>query len=492
MKNNKILAFTLLIILLSAVSVGVSAQTIEVTEAAKTDISLNEIITGTIAPIDEVDIPAQISGIADKVNIEIGDQVKKGDLLVKIDDESLLIQKRQAQAALDSARASYDELKNGATAEELDRVEASYEQAKTALASAQTNYKLMQELFNDRRSLEQQLVSAKQQLDNAQQSLNQSQVNYDQAERNYQRSKKLYNNNVISEKDYEDAEDAFDNAKTSLNQAKSTLQSAEKNYQLTKATYDNPTELKQQLENSRSQVENAKSSLAVAEANLKETKRGPREEQVRAGLAQVKQAEATLAEIDDNISKSKIAAPFTGLIAEVNVDDGEMISAGQTVVRLINIDQLYVEVNLTASTVSAIQTGEKVEVKAESSQNYVEGEIANISPAADPSNRTFLVKVKLANPDHRLRAGMFADVQIAKGQTGDAVVVPIDSIVGLNSDQPYLFVFQDGKAVRREITLGVNNNSQVEVKSGIEAGEKVIVRGQSDLTDGQEVEVKNQ
>lgn len=503
MKKNKIIIFTLLLVFISFTA---SAEVVEITEAIKDDISLKETITGTLTPIKEVNIPAETGGVVEKVNIEIGDSVKKGKELLKIDDEVLLIQKRQSEAALESAEANYNELKNGATEEELARVRASYENAKSALESAETNYKLMQQIFKERRSLEQQLVNAEQQLNNAKQqlqtaaqNLNQSEVNYNQAKRDYERSKTLYEDNVISQKELENAENAYEtaestlkNAEIAVRQAETSLKSAEQNYQLTEKSYNDPTEMKQQLENAGSQVKSAETNLAVAEANLKEAERGPREERLAAAAASVKQAEANLDQVKDQISKTQIQASFSGLVQAINIEEGEMIPSGQTVVNLINIDQLYAEIDVTAATVSAIKKGDTVDVKAETMQHYIKGTVTNIAPGADPSSRTFLVKVQIENEDNSLRAGMFADVRLEKGNIGSSVVVPIESIVNLNEDNPYLFTVEDGKAVKKNVRLGIKTDSRVEILEGLSAGEKVIFRGQNSLQDGAEVEVRNQ
>ncbi|MEC9489812.1 MAG: efflux RND transporter periplasmic adaptor subunit [Halanaerobiales bacterium] len=507
MENKyKILSLLMIFLLLSFPALAQQeTQIVETTESVIDDISLNERLTGILTPVKDVDIPAQVGGVADRVNIALGDRVETGAELIKINDEVLKIKKRQAQAALDSARANYQLLKNGATEEELARARASYENAKASLESARTNFKLMQELYQERRSLEQQLVNAEQQLNNARQqlqtskqNLNQAEINYNQAKREYERSKKLYEDNVISEKAYENAESAYKNAKSvyksaqiSVEQAETSLAAAKKNYQLTKETYNNPTSLKQQLENARSQVNSAQTNLKVARANLEETERGPRKEKLRASLASVEQAEASLAEIEDQIAKTKINAPFSGLINQVSVAAGEIVASGQMVVNLINIDQLYAEINVTSATVSAIKKDDLVEVKAETMQHYIQGKVTNIAPAADPTSRTFLVKVKIPNQDHKLRAGMFADVKITKGKSGSAVVVPIGSIVNLNSDNPYLFVVEAGKAVRKDIEIGIITDSRVEVLAGLKANENVIIRGQSNLKSGQEVEVRN-
>ncbi|MCC3144431.1 efflux RND transporter periplasmic adaptor subunit [Halanaerobium sp. Z-7514] len=487
MKNKIILILTLILILSTAPLSA--ATTVEVTEAIREDISLDEIVTGQLTPFEKVNIPAQIGGVAEEVNVEIGDEVEAGYELIKMEQDTLLIQKRQAEASLESAQANYDELITGATEEELTRARSSYEDAKAALESAEINYNLMQEIFEDRRSLEQQLVNAEQQLQSSRQSYRQAEINYEQAKRSFERSEQLFQDNIISKQEYENAEDAYENAETSLNQAESALNSAERNYQLTKETFNNPTELKQQLENARSQLNSARTNLAVSEANLREAERGPREERIRAGAAQLKQAEAGLDELEDNLRKTIITAPFDGLVFQVNVEKGEMIGSGQAIINLINIDQLYVEIELTASAVSRINKGDMVEVKAETMQHYVEGEITNIAPQADPSTRSFLVKVKIDNSEHSLRPGMFADVRLLKGEAGDAVVVPIESIMDLTEETPYLYVVEEGRAVRREVEVGLQTDTQAEIISGLEAGESVIIRGQQRLEAGVEVEV---
>jgi len=169
-----------------------------------------------------------------------------------------------------------------------------------------------------------------------------------------------------------------------------------------------------------------------------------------------------------------------------------MIPSGQTVLNLINIDQLYAEINVTAATASAVKKGDTVDVRAETMQHYIQGEVTNIAPAADEASRTFLVKIKVPNQDHRLRAGMFADVRLTKGKAGSAVVIPIESVVNLNSDNPHVFVVEAGTAVRKDIKIGIRTDSRVEILEGLNADQDVIIRGQSNLEAGQEVEVRNQ
>lgn len=502
MRNKNII---ILVLILLTAALPVSAATVEVSESIRDDISIDENVTGTITPVEQVNLSAEVGGTAEEVKVEVGDQVAAGDKLVEIDDRNLLIQKKQAEGSLESAEANLKELKSGVTEEEYTRVKASYQEAEDNLESAETNLELMEEIYNNRRSLKQQLVGAEQQLRNSEQqlenskeNLRQAEINHEQAEREYERSKKLYNDDVISEREFEEAKNSYENSKSSLEnaknsveQAETSLNTAEKDYQLSQENYDNPTELKQQLENARSQVKAAESGLEVAEANLEEAERGAREEQIQAAAAQVKQSEAGLDEIEYNLSKTEITAPFSGIVNEVRVEAGEMIGNSQVVINLIDLSQLYVEIEVAADIVSTIKKGDTVEVKAETMQHFIEGEIEQISPTADQSSRAFLVKVKIDNSDHSLRAGMFADVKISRGEAGNTVVVPLDSVVDLNGDNPHVFVVEDGKAVRKDVEIGLTTSNQVEIKEGVEAGKEVVIKGQSELKDETEVEVRN-
>jgi multidrug efflux pump subunit AcrA (membrane-fusion protein) len=86
---------------------------------------------------------------------------------------------------------------------------------------------------------------------------------------------------------------------------------------------------------------------------------------------------------------------------------------------------------------------------------------------------------------------MFASVQLTKGKAGDAVIVPIASVVDLNTDSPYVFVVEDKRAVKKEIEIGIITDTQVEVLEGLTAGENVIIKGQNRIEANAEVEVIN-
>jgi len=502
MKKIVILLFVLIFL-----SFNVSAQApVETTTPERTSISVRERITGNFSALKKVNIPTELGGIVDLINVEVGESVEKDQELLKLNQDKLNIQLKQAQASLEAARANYQQLKNGASQEELNRAQASYEQAQASLEGARSNLKLMEETFNDKISLKQQLTSAESQLANAEQQLasareryNQAEINFEQAEREYERMKYLFEEKVITEKQFEGAESQYKNAQSARNtaeigleQAKIGLNTAQQSYDLTEQTFNNPTQLKQQLENARSQVKSAEAGLAVADANLEQVKRGATQEQLNASLARVKQAEAGLEQANLSLENSIVKSPIKGLVSAVRTEEGEIISPGQPVISVIDVDQLYLEVAVTSATMSRLKEGDRVRIIPEAIRgDELAGEIDTISPEADQASRNFPVKIILDNSEHKIKPGMFGDAIFNVQSVNNTLVLPISAIVAFDSIDPFVYIVEDNQALRKSVKLGIVSDNSVEIVSGIEENDQVITRGQNRINDGEDVEVIN-
>ncbi|MFW6267227.1 MAG: efflux RND transporter periplasmic adaptor subunit [Halanaerobium sp.] len=496
-----------LILILSFLSFSVSAQApVEVTAPERREISIQDRITGNFSAFKKVNIPTELGGIVDQLSISVGDSVEKDQELLKLNQDKLNIQLKQAEASLAAARANYQQLKNGASQEEINRAQASYAQAEASLAGARSNLKLMEEMFNDKINLKQQLTSAESQLANAEQQLasaresyNQAEINFEQAEREYERMQYLFEEKVITEKQFEGAESQYKNARSALNtagigleQAKIGLNTARQSYELTEQTFNNPTQLKQQLENARSQVSSAEAGLAVSEANLEQIKKGATQEQLNASLAQVRQAEAGLEQARLSLTNSVIKSPIKGIISAVQTEAGEILSPGQPIITVIDIDQLYLEVSVTAATMSRLNKGDQVRIIPEAVRDEeLRAEIDTISPEADQASKNFPVKMLVDNSEHKIKPGMFADAVFSVQSADNTLVLPISSIIGFDSAEPYLFTVEANQAARKNIKIGIVSDNLVEILSGIAENDRVITRGQNRLTDGEEVEVIN-
>jgi membrane fusion protein (multidrug efflux system) len=137
-----------------------------------------------------------------------------------------------------------------------------------------------------------------------------------------------------------------------------------------------------------------------------------------------------------------------------------------------------------------VRTGQPVAVRVDAYPGRAfTGKVAAVGLAADPRVRTFTVKVRVSNPEHLLRPGMFARGEITVERREQVLVVPRDAVVTVDG-QTSIFLAAGGKARARRIRLGLTNGARVEVLSGLQKGESVIVAGQSGLVDGTPVLVR--
>ena len=196
-----------------------------------------------------------------------------------------------------------------------------------------------------------------------------------------------------------------------------------------------------------------------------------------------------LAEI--SLNKSLIYSPLKGTIKTRHIKVGEFVRKGDKLVEILDIDRILVKVNIPEQEILSIQVGQNVEVALYIMEKKTFlGRVKNIGLEADSSNRTFPVEILVDNKERQLRAGMLARATFTKNVDQDQIVIPRHTV--LERDQGrVVYVFEDGKAFRRDITIGLSQQDQVQVVQGLNKGELIVVEGHTKLTDGEEVNVVN-
>ncbi len=116
------------------------------------------------------------------------------------------------------------------------------------------------------------------------------------------------------------------------------------------------------------------------------------------------------------------------------------------------------------------------------------GKIAVINPKVDPKSRTFLVKIKIPNPDFRLRGGMFCRVKIPEQEKEDVLWIPKEALL-VKAEKHIVFKVENNKAISQIVKLGISDGSRVEITEGLKEGEQVVIEGLYALTDGIKTEI---
>jgi membrane fusion protein (multidrug efflux system) len=216
--------------------------------------------------------------------------------------------------------------------------------------------------------------------------------------------------------------------------------------------------------------------------------------------AEHKQAEARVGEIRATIERKRIRAPFSGVLGIRQVNLGQYLTAGEAVVPLQSLHPIYVNFALPQQEVGHLQPGGEVRVTAEGIGGALAGRITALDSIVDEATRNVQVQATLANPEGRLRPGMFVEVQITVGADRSVVALPASAI----NYAPYgdsVFVVGDVegpnglkyRGVRQQfVKVGSARGDQVAVVSGVSAGEEVVTSGVFKLRNGAAVRVNNE
>lgn len=196
-------------------------------------------------------------------------------------------------------------------------------------------------------------------------------------------------------------------------------------------------------------------------------------------------AVAAAAEAETTLSYTKIVAPFDGVVTRKLADVGDLATPGKTLVELEDPKVLQFEAAVPEAIVGKVALGAKLPVQIMSKER--EAVVSEIAPSADPGSRTFLVKLDLPSaPD--LRAGQFGRVEIPVSET-NVLRAPASAVVQ-RGQMELVFVVRDGRARLRLVKTGKRFGNEIELLSGVSAGEEVVTENPASLVDGQAVKTR--
>lgn len=213
---------------------------------------------------------------------------------------------------------------------------------------------------------------------------------------------------------------------------------------------------------------------------------GISKQQLDQAKTQLDVAEYALNSLDENTT---LISPVNGVVTARNYDPGDV--AGQLPILTIeSINPVKVKVNVSESYYNQVVKGMPAEVLVDALAGEVfRGSVSLIYPTLDPVSHTFTVEISVSNSDQRLRPGMFARVRMNFGTNERPLLSDRAVLKQVGSNDRYVFVERDGKAIYTLVQLGVRIDDKYEIVSGLNEGDRVIVHGNTNLIDGAEVEV---
>jgi membrane fusion protein (multidrug efflux system) len=194
--------------------------------------------------------------------------------------------------------------------------------------------------------------------------------------------------------------------------------------------------------------------------------------------------------------KTRLTTPIDGVVLELARDedgrpvaDGQMVQPGFAVARIAPINRLIADIDLVGPELARVRPGQAVQIRHYAFDGIaLAGTILRLSPSMDPQSHTFRAEVDVDNAQRLLRPGMFVEAAIIAERRADVAVVPREAVTE-RGGRSVVFVLDGQRAVLRNVALGLGDDDQVEVREGIEPGERIVVRGLETLTDGTRVRV---
>jgi HlyD family secretion protein len=356
-------------------------------------LSKEHFYSGTIEA-KQADLSFQTSGRVVEALADEGQLVEEGQLLAILDQSSFLAAYEQANANLETSKKNLQqvelalEINRKILPVEVERAEAGVKALKAQLDELKSGYRL-------------------QDIERARLTLSVSKIAMEQALKDKERYDSLYKKTIVSERELDIAQLQYEKALKEYESAKESLEQLNEGFR-------------------KENIRAAKAKLAEGEAVLKQAKSNlkmieVKEKEVEAAQAHVRAAEASLRLAEVQLDFTRLTAPFQGIIANRNIEPGEVVSPGQEVISIADLSIVDLKIFIDETDMGNVKPGRPVNVKIDTFPDKIyKGKITFISPEAEFTPKiiqtqkervklVYLVKVAIANPDLELKPGMPAD-----------------------------------------------------------------------------------
>lgn len=435
------------------------------------DLTVKVSETGTIEPVDKIDIKSKVAGRLLSIPIEEGQYVAKGQLIALVDRSlidpqiaSTRAQLEQGQAHLQQTIAQYNL--------SIKQDQMAIQQSQAALQSAKTHLEVVK------------ATARPQELAQDEEAVDRAKITLSDATRNQQRKAKLLKSGFIPQSDFDTAQVAVDTASSNLETAQQALSLAQAGPRV------------QDIADAQSGVNSAEVALQTARVNAQEDT--VKKYDIDQARGSVQQTNNDLAQLLVNLNDTTIVAPSSGIVLKKYKQENEIVqsattgySDAQAIVATLG-NRVCVQVGINEIDIAKVRANAAVQIVVDALPNITfDGTVTNIAPAstnafdstgaATTANQSaiakFSVSIAFNKSDRRLRPGMTANVDIISADHKNALLVPLEGL-GFDGAQGTVTVLtNDNKRLVRSVRIGLKNDTEAEVLSGLSAGDRVIVAG---------------
>ncbi len=479
--------------------------------ATPTTGTIEEVVTGTgaVTPAQNPDLAFESGGRVARISVTVGSKVFQGELLASLDTSELQAQRAQAAANLSSQQANLSQMQAGPRQVDVQAKQTAVDQANTALSNfyasipanitqaydesfsgisastdilfaqpnsptptlifSTTNSQLATNVINDREQINGELSTWSIQANAL--SENSSTVDIGAAlivSLAHLQVLRLYSDTLLQ---------ALGGAVPSSSFPQASVAAAQT---AVGALRDKINGLILTLQGEQQQISTDKLMISSAQDALNQTLAGLTPQAIEAQQAQVAAAQANVENFNAQIQNAIVVAPFSGTVSSVHVKEGDIVSPNTIAVSLNPESALQIDVYLTEVDVAKLQLGDSAEVTLDAYGNarVFHASVVSIdhSPTMQNGIPAYKTTLQFSDADPSITSGMTANVTIAAAQKQNVLIIPLSAIVQ-NGNQYFVLIPSQGSTAERQIQIGLESTSTVEVISGLSQNDQFLVNG---------------
>lgn len=488
----------------------ISKVAVEVENPTTGELTNDTTYIGTVEPQQQVYVTPKVSGTVTAAYFEVGDTVKEGDVLFKIDDEAAQLQMKSAEASYSQAQAGVTAATSGSRDLQNYQTERSIQQLKDSLDDAENNIDDLKDNLGDLRDAGGKLGTAKDQAQAGLDALNSQMVSLEAERQNMQgelsnaksAAEKIVRkaNPDISDEDLKKAVNAdptvqkcnnniqkvdeqITELKTSQSRTQSTVDQLNSQIEGINAS-------KTQIKSSISQIENGKDTirdnLTTAEQTYSITQNEVYPETDATYAAQLQAASVGVDSAKMQLDFYTVKAPISGVVEAANVKKEDMAAAGNPAYIISNKDSMTVTFNVTEKAKNTMNAGDHVTV--ERNGETFDGTITEIGTMAGQQTKLFQVKATIPGAGDKLPNGVSVKVSATTEKEDGSTLVPFDALYFSGGDA-YVYCVVDNKLVRTSVTVGLMDDDYAIIEEGLDTDSLVVSNWSSKLRNGADAEI---
>lgn len=413
----------------------------------------SSVFVGSLEAPRSVVLSPEIDGRVSQILVKEGDRIQEGQVVVRLESDNVQAQLLQAKASLEQSRARLAELKAGTRSEEIAQARARVAQAQARLTDAQAGAR------------PEEIAQAEAQIESAKSDL-------ELAQSRAKRYEQLRKEGAVSQ-------DVLEGYLREQRSAEARLREAQKRLeQLQKSRSSDITELEAALEQQRQ--------------NLRQLENGARPEEIAQARSQVTQAAAQVKAAEVQVRYTNVLAPFTGIVGNIPVRVGSFVSKGDQLTTLTRNSALELNISIPINQATQLRTGLPVQMLDAQGNPSATGKISFIEPNANTNSQTVLAKATFSNGTGQLLNRQLVQAKVIWNER-PGVLIPVTAVSRLGGET-FVFVAQAPEkpqpgapplvAVQKSVKLGAIEGNNYQILEGLKAGDKVVVSGILNLTNG--------